>query len=110
MWFMTAMNGVTSMILISQLVNGNGILQYFGRISLIVLRICGPIYRIVVKILSIPLHLETDAVRGNFLLAMIVVATTMMVCSAAYEVVVRIVSWMIGKKRKTWNERNTCTI
>lgn len=46
----------------------------------------------------------------RFLLAMIVVAATMMVCSAAYEVVVRIVPWMIGKKRKAWNERNTSTI
>ena len=45
-----------------------------------------------------------------FLLATIVVAATMMVCSAAYEVVVRIVPWMIGKKRKAWNERNTSTI
>ena len=88
----------------------NRILQYFGRISLIVLCIHGPVYRIVVKILSILLRMETDAVRGNFLLAMIVVAATMMVCSAAYEVVVRIVPWMIGKKRKAWNERNTSTI
>ena len=110
MWFMTAMIGVTSMILISQLINENRILQYFGRISLIVLCIHGPVYRIVVKIVSIPLHMGTDAVRENFLLAMIVVAATMMVCSAAYEVVVRIVPWMIGKKRKAWNERNTSTI
>lgn len=107
MWLMTAMIGVTSMILISQLINESRILQYFGRISLIVLCIHEPVYRIVVKILSIPLHMETDAVRRNFLLAMIVVAATMMVCSAAYEVVVRIVPWMIRKKRKAWNERNT---
>lgn len=99
MWFVTALIGVTAMILISQIVNENKILQYFGRISLIVLCIHGLVYRIVVKIVSIPLHRGTDAVRGNILLAMIVVTATMMVCSAAYEVVVRIVPWMIGKKR-----------
>lgn len=65
---MTAMIGVTSMILISQLINENRILQYFGRISLIVLCIHGPVYRIVVKILSILLRMETDAVRGTFCL------------------------------------------
>lgn len=99
MWFVTAMIGVTSMILISKLINENRILQYFGRISLIVLCIHGPVYRIVVKIVSIPLHMGTDAVRENFLLAMIVVAVTMLICSVAYEVVVRIAPWMVGKKR-----------
>lgn len=77
----------------------NKILQYFGRISLIVLCIHGPVYRIVVKIVSIPLHMGTDAVRENILLAMIVVAVTMLICSVAYEVVVRIAPWMVGKKR-----------
>lgn len=99
MWFVTALIGVTAMILISQFINENKILQYFGRISLIVLCIHGPVYRIVVKIVSIPLHMGTDAVRENILLAMIVVAITMIICSVAYEVVVRTAPWMIGKKR-----------
>lgn len=97
MRFVTALIGVTALILISQIVNENKILQYFGRISLIVLCIHGPVYRIVVKIVSIPLHMGTDTVRENFLLAMLVVAVTMLVCSVAYEVVVRIASWMVRK-------------
>ena len=99
MWFVTAHIGVAAMILISLFINENKILQYFGRISLIVLCIHGPVYRIVVKIVSIPLHMGTDAVRENILLAMIVVAVTMLICSVAYEVVVRIAPWMVGKKR-----------
>ena len=99
MWFVTALIGVTAMILISQFINENKILQYFGRISLIVLCIHGPVYRILVNIVSIPLHMGTDALRENILLAMIVVAITMIICSVAYEVVVRIAPWMIGKKR-----------
>ena len=99
MWFVTAFIGVAAMILISQFVNENRILQYFGRISLMVLCIHGPVYRIVVKIVSVPLHMGTDAVRENVLLAMIVVVATMLICSVVYEVVVRIVPWMVGKKR-----------
>ena len=99
MWFVTAHIGVAAMILISLFINENKILQYFGRISLIVLCIHGPVYRIAVKIVSIPLHMGTDAVRENILLAMIVVAVTMLICSVAYEVVVRIAPWMLGKKR-----------
>ena len=49
MWFVTALIGVAAVILISQLINENRILQYFGRISLIILCIHGPVYRIVVK-------------------------------------------------------------
>ena len=90
MWFVTAMIGVAAVILISQLINENRILQYFGRISLIILCIHGPVYRIVVKIVSILLNLGTDAVRENFLLAMVVVVITMAICSTAYEVVVRL--------------------
>ena len=99
MWFVTAFIGVFAMILISQLINENRVLQYFGRISLVILCIHGPVYRIVVKIVSIPLYMGTDAVRENFLLAVIVVAITMAMCSAAYEIVVRVTPWMAGKKK-----------
>ena len=98
MWLVTALIGVLALILISQLINQNRVLQYLGRISLIILCIHGPVYRIVVKIVSIPLHMGTDAVRENFLLAIIVVAVTMLICSVAYEIVVRIAPWMVGKK------------
>ena len=69
-----------------------------------------PVYRIVVKIVLIPLHMGTDDVRENFLLAMIVVLATVLICSVVYKLVVRIAPWMAGKKRKTWNERTTSTI
>lgn len=98
MWFVTAMIGVTSMILISQLINENRILQYISRISLIVLCIHSPVYRIVVKIVLIPLHMGTDDVRENFLLAMIVVLATVLICSVVYKLVVRIAPWMAGTK------------
>ena len=99
MWFLTALIGVGAMIWISQAIGENKILQYFGRISLIVLCVHGPVYRIVVKIVSIPLHIGTDAVRENFLLSMIVVAVTMFICSVAYELVIKVAPWMAGKKR-----------
>ena len=100
MWFVTALIGVATTVSISLVINENKILQYFGRISLIVLCIHGPVYRIVVKIVSIPLHIGTDAVRENFLFAMIVVMVTMFICSVSYEAIIRVAPWMVGKKRK----------
>ena len=58
-----------------------------------------PLARIVVKIVSILLNVGTDAVRENFLLAMVLGAITMAICSTAYEVVVRLAPWMVGKKK-----------
>lgn len=43
--------------------------------------------------------MSTDAVRENFLLAMIVVVVTMLICSVAYEIVVKIAPWMVGKRK-----------
>lgn len=97
MWFVTGMIGVSALVLISQLIYQNRVLQYFGRISLIILYIHGPVYRIVVKVVSIPLQMSTDVVRRNFFLAMVVVAITMIICSVAYEIVMRFAPWMLGK-------------
>ena len=55
---------------------------------------------VICMVAAIPLHMGTDAVRDNFLLAMIVVTVTMFICSVAYEVVMRIAPWMVGKKKK----------
>ena len=108
MWFVTAMFGVIGVGLIAMLINQNCLLQYLGRISLMVLCIHGPVYRVVVKIISIPLHMSTDAVRENLLYALIVVAITLIICSAAYEVIVRIVPWMVGKRYNKAKKMSIC--
>ena len=101
MWFITAVVGVVGILIFAQLVNRNKILEYLGQISLLVLCIHGPVYRILIKIVSILLDTGTDAVRGNVLLAMAVSAVTLVICSMAYEIIVRIAPWMVGKKKKT---------
>lgn len=108
MWFVTAMIGVVGVGLMAMLINQNRLLQYLGRISLMVLCIHGPVYRIVVKIVSIPLHMSTDAVRENLLLALIVVAITLAICSIAYEVIIRIAPWMVGKRHNKAKKMSIC--
>lgn len=102
MWFVTALTGVAGVGLIAVFIKENKILQYFGRISLIILCIHGPVYRIVVKIVSIPLHMSTNAVRENILLTMLLVNISLAICSVVYEVVIRVTPWMVGKKRRTY--------
>ena len=108
MWFVTAIIGVVGVGLMAMLINQNRLLQYLGRISLMVLCIHGPVYRIVVKIVSIPLHMSTDVVRENLLLALIVVAITLAICSIAYEVIIRIAPWMVGKRHNKAKKMSIC--
>lgn len=98
MWFMTAFIGVAAILFVSLLIGNNRILQYFGRISLTILCVHGPLYRILVKLISISLHMGTEIVRENFFLVTLAVTLTLAVCGVIYEVVVRIVPWMVGKK------------
>lgn len=100
MWFVTGSIGVASTAIISILIDHSKVLQYLGRISLVVLCIHGPVYRVLIKIVSIPFHMSTDQARGNFILAMIIVSLTLIICAAIYEVVSRVAPWMIGKKRE----------
>lgn len=64
---------------------------------MLILCIHDPVYRIMVKIVSIMLHKGTDAVRENFWLVMLIVSAILVVCSIVYEVIVRITPWMFGK-------------
>lgn len=100
MWFVTALIGVAGVTTIALLINENKILQYFSHISLIVLCIHGPVYRVVVKLVSISFHMSTDSARANFLIAILVVAITMIICSVIYEVVIRIAPWIVGNRKQ----------
>ena len=97
MWFVTAIIGFMAVLIISILINRNKVLEYFGRTSLVVLCIHGSVYRVIVKILSLPLGMDTDAVRENFILSMIVMVITLVICAAGYEILNRFMPWIIGK-------------
>ena len=99
MWFVTATVGVIGVALISLSINENKILQYLGRNSLVTLCVHGPIYRVILKIISIPFHVSTDTLRENFLLSGVTVVITLIICSVIYEIIDRITPWMIGKKK-----------
>lgn len=105
MWFVIALIGIIGYMILAQLINKNSVLQYWRRISLIVLCLHCPIYWIVIKVISMMLHTNTNLIRANFSLAILVVVITMIVCSIAYEVIIRIIPWMIEKKLITeWSK------
>ena len=100
LWFLTAFVGVFGTLLFSIIIKENRLLEYLGRNSLIILCIHGPVYRILVKLVSLPIGLNTDTVRKNLFLTAIVIIMTFAVCAFANTIVFRYFPWMLGTKRR----------
>ena len=99
MYFVAAMIGTIATLVISISINKNCILEYLGKISLVILCIHGPVYRIVVKVVSVILRFDTDAARETFVLVFIVTALTLGICVIAQQIINRYVPWMIGQSK-----------
>ena len=99
MWFVTAFAGIAGLSVISMLLERVKVLQYIGRISLVILCIHGPIYRVLCKLISIPLGRSTEEVRSSVILTLAVVVVTIALCALVYEILNRIAPWIIGEKK-----------
>lgn len=98
-WFVNGTIGILGWLILSVIINKNAILQYLGKISLVILCIHGPLYRIIVKVISLVLNIDTNFLRGNLILSMFVVVVTLCGAAIIYETLKRIAPWMIGRKR-----------
>lgn len=100
MWYITATLGVGAIIVISLIINHNKYLQFFGQISLVVLCIHGPVYRVIIKIASIVTHMSAGNIRGNFIAVCVIVAVTMLICCIVYNLLDKVAPIMLGKSKK----------
>ena len=96
-WFLNATIGIAGMTIVAMAIT-SGLLEYLGRSAIVILCFHGPIYRVVIKAVSVVFNLDTENVRENLLLALLIVSITMVVCSIIYQLVDRFFPWMIGKK------------
>jgi fucose 4-O-acetylase-like acetyltransferase len=67
-----------------------------GTMSLVLMCIHGPCYRVLIKLASLMLHRSTAGVRESFLLCCLVLIFTLLICSAFYQLIVRYVPWVIA--------------
>lgn len=93
--------------MIAVLINRNLVLQYLGRISFVILCVHDPVYRVFIKLVSVVARMCTDAVRENFILAMLVVVLTLLVCAAVHGAVIRAAPWIVGRGSSKINERGS---
>jgi len=87
LWFVTGTIGPMAVALYSILISrGNitsSITAFHGRISLIVLCVHGPMYRVISKILSVVFRSETDVVRSSIVIAVIISLITLAICAVS---------------------------
>lgn len=103
LWYIVALAGVLPCVVLSCWVEHMSTLEYFGKISVVVLCIHGPIYRILIKVVSIICGCTTSGVRENGILVLLIVVVTLLGCAIVYEVGKRVILWLLGK-RKVWLE------
>lgn len=100
MYYVTALVGIGGVFFVSLAIGKCRALQYIGRISLVILCIHGAVYRILLKLLSFVLKTNTDVIREKPYWVIPVAALTLAVCAGAYEVIIRTVPIMIGRKNE----------
>lgn len=98
-WFVAAFVGIAGLWVISILLERVKALQYIGRISLVILCIHGPIYRVLCKSASLILSISTEEVRASIILVLFITMTTIALCALAYEILKRIAPWVTGEKK-----------
>ena len=99
LWFVTATISVFGTLIISKTIDHNRLLQYLGKISLVILCVHGPIYRGILKLMSLASNIGVDVIRENFVTSIFVVLMTLLMSGTIFEIIIRIAPWMIGRKK-----------
>ncbi len=102
-WVVGAVVGTAGFAAISMCIDKAKVLSALGRMTLVMLCIHGPIYRIIIKLVSIVVDIPSDTIRNNILAALVITVVTVAICSIAYIILAKIMPWSIGlpmKKRE----------
>lgn len=100
-----AILGISGTIVLSTTLDRNKSLQYMGKISLSVLCIHGPIYRVIVGIFASIMNTTAEALRESTPATLLITAVTCFICALSYEIIKRIAPWMVGlPTRKYWQK------
>lgn len=92
--------GILSFICVAKILEEKDIILYkIGYSTLIVLCMHGPIYRVLIKLISIPLNISTEMVRDNLILSLIITFITTAMCYFVYKILLRYLPFVLGKKK-----------
>lgn len=98
LWYVVALMGILPWVVLSQGTKHMKVLEGFGRISVVVLCVHGPIYRVLIKIASMICRCSTDVIRNNIISSIAIVVVTLMTCFIVYKVLIRLTPNLLGNK------------
>lgn len=96
---LTALVGFFAFAILSILIHHQKIISYAGQITLVILCIHGPLYRILIKLFSIPLKMPTTELRANIFFALFVSVVTIAFCGLFHQLILKFVPWTVGAKK-----------
>lgn len=95
-----ALMGIAALMLLSMLIEKAVLLAKIGRMTLLIMLIHGPMYRVLVKVSSMLMSCGTDEIRGNMPIAVLLSMITIFLCAVIYLLLVKIAPWSIGLKKE----------
>ena len=104
MWIVCAVVGTAGFALLSMALEKARLPAAAGRMTIVILCIHGPVYRILIKLVSLVSGVSSDDLRGNILAALAFTAVTLAICCGIYIILSKILPWSVGiypKKRQT---------
>ena len=99
-WYITGTIGTIALMIISYSFEKIGFinpLSHLGKCSLVILCIHGPIYRVIIKVISVVFKTNTDNARSNIILVIITTCCTLMISCCVQFICRKFFPWMIGK-------------
>ena len=110
LWIVCAIVGTVGFSLLSMAIDRANLIARIGGMNLLALCVHGPIYRVLLKIVSMLLDTTTDAIRADVLISLAVTAVTLAVCCAGHLLLEKIMPWSIGispQKHRSIQEKKT---
>ena len=99
MWIVCAIVGTAGFAFLSMALEKVKVLTAVGKMTIVILCIHGPIYRILIKVSSMITNISSDAIRANIFAALGVTAVTLAICCVLYIVLDKLLPWSIGHSK-----------
>ena len=98
-WYPLGLIGAVGVVLVSIGVQHQGLIQFLGINSIVILCLHGPIYRVLIKVLSVLIRMDTEIVRENIFCSLEILVLTLAICAVISIAINKWMPWMIGKSR-----------
>lgn len=92
--------GINGILMVSYLLNNKSkVMTDVGKDTLVILCIHGPIYRVIIKVISILFKISTDIIRKSVLLSSGIAILDIAICLIIYKLLEKTIPWSIGKNK-----------